>query len=190
MFLQPRPYSRPKYLQGLLYPQFSEILWFAITKSFFITLSWLVLFTAVIVQLLSHVRLFHPMHCSRTGLPVPHQHPEFAQVDIHWITDAIQPSHPAALFSFCLQSFPASGSFLMSWLFTSGGQSIKSFSIRAFKKYSGADFPLDWLVWSCCPRDCQESSLAPRFESINSLVLSLLSGPTLTSLNDYFLFIM
>ena len=27
-------------------------------------------------------------------------------------------------FSFCLQSFPASGSFLMSWLFVSGGQSI------------------------------------------------------------------
>ena len=30
----------------------------------------------------------------------------------------------AALFSFCLQSFPASGSFPMSWLFASGGQSI------------------------------------------------------------------
>jgi len=33
-------------------------------------------------------------------------------------------SSPAAPFSFCLQSFPASGSFLMSWLFPSGGQSI------------------------------------------------------------------
>ena len=33
-------------------------------------------------------------------------------------------SSSAALFSFCLQSFPASGSFPMSWLFTSGGQSI------------------------------------------------------------------
>ena len=98
---------------------------------------------------------FRPIHCSTTGLPVPHQHPEFAQVDIHWITDAIQPSHPVALFSFCLQSFPASGSFLMSWLFTSGCQSIKSFSTRAFKEYSGADFPLDWLVWSWCPRDSQ-----------------------------------
>ena len=33
-------------------------------------------------------------------------------------------SSSAALLSFCLQSFPASGSFPMSWLFTSGGQSI------------------------------------------------------------------
>ena len=33
-------------------------------------------------------------------------------------------SSPAVPFAFCLQSFPASGSFLMSWLFPSGGQSI------------------------------------------------------------------
>ena len=33
-------------------------------------------------------------------------------------------SSSAALFSFCLQSFPASGSFPMSWLFASGGQSV------------------------------------------------------------------
>ena len=38
-------------------------------------------------------------------------------------SDAIQPSHPAALFSSCPQSFPASGSFPMSQLFASGGQS-------------------------------------------------------------------
>ena len=42
-------------------------------------------------------------------------------------------------------------------------------------------FPLGWLVWSpCCPRDSQESSPTPWFKSINSLVLSLLYGPTLT----------
>ena len=48
------------------------------------------------------------------------------------------------------------------------------------------DFLYDWLVWSpCCPRDSQESSLAPQFKSINSLALSLLYGPTLTSIQDY-----
>ena len=36
----------------------------------------------------------------------------------------IQPFHPVASFSFCLLSFPASGSFPMSRLFTSGDQSI------------------------------------------------------------------
>ena len=41
-------------------------------------------------------------------------------------------------------------------------------------------------VWSpYCPRDSQESSPAPQFESINSSVLSLLHGPTLTSIYDY-----
>ena len=47
-------------------------------------------------------------------------------------------------------------------------------------------FPSDWLVWSpCSPRDSQESSPAPQFESINSLALSLLWGWTLTSALDY-----
>ena len=47
-------------------------------------------------------------------------------------------------------------------------------------------FLLDWLVWSpCSPRDSQESSPAPQFESTSSLVLSLLYGPTLTSIHDY-----
>ena len=34
------------------------------------------------------------MDCSTPGLPVPHYLPEFAQVHVHWIGDAIQPSHP------------------------------------------------------------------------------------------------
>ena len=37
----------------------------------------------------------------------------------------------------------------------------------------------------CYPRDSQESSPAPQFESISSLVLTLLYGPTLTSVYDY-----
>ena len=38
---------------------------------------------------------------------------------------------------------------------------------------------------TCCPRDSQEPSLAPQFESINSSVLSLLYGTTLISTHDY-----
>ena len=58
----------------------------------------------------------------KPGLPVPHHLPEFAQVHVHRSGDAIQPCH-VTLFSFCFQSFLASGSFPMSWLFASGGQS-------------------------------------------------------------------
>ena len=69
--------------------------------------------------------LCDPMNHSTPGLPVHHQLPEFTQTHVHQIDDAIQPSHPLSIpFSSCLQSFPASGSFHMSQLFTSGGQSI------------------------------------------------------------------
>ena len=69
--------------------------------------------------------LCDPMNCSTPGLPVLHHLPEFAQTHVHWVGDAIQTSHPLLPpFSLCPQSFPASGSFPMSCLFTSGGQSI------------------------------------------------------------------
>ena len=34
------------------------------------------------------------MNCSTSGLPVHHQLPEFTQTHVHWVSDAIQPSHP------------------------------------------------------------------------------------------------
>ena len=66
--------------------------------------------------------LCKPMDCSTSGFPVHHQFPQLIQTHVHRVSDAIQPSHPYP-FS-CLQSFPASGSFQMSQLFASGGQSI------------------------------------------------------------------
>ena len=48
------------------------------------------------------------------------------------------------------------------------------------------DFLYDWLVWSPYRiRDSQESSTAPHFKGINSLALSFLYGPTLTSIHYY-----
>ena len=38
--------------------------------------------------------LWDPMDCSTPGLPVHHQLLELAQTHFHWVTDAIQPSHP------------------------------------------------------------------------------------------------
>ena len=38
--------------------------------------------------------LSNPMDCSTLGFPVLHHLSEFAQVHVHWISDAIQPSHP------------------------------------------------------------------------------------------------
>ena len=59
------------------------------------------------------------------GFPVLRYLPELSQAHVHWVSDAIQPFHPLVTpFSSCPQSFPASGSFPVSWLFTSGSQSI------------------------------------------------------------------
>ena len=68
--------------------------------------------------------LCDPMDYSMPDVPVQHHLLELTQTHVHWVDDAIQPSHPVIPFSSCLQSFPASGSFPMSQYFTSGGQSI------------------------------------------------------------------
>ena len=91
-------------------------------------------------------------------------------------------------FSSSSQSFLASVSFPMNWLFKSGGQSIgASASASVLPMNIQGGFPLRyWLVWSpCCPGDSPESSPAPQFESINSSVLSFLYGPVLRSIHDY-----
>ena len=61
------------------------------------------------------------MDCSTPGFPVHHCLLEFAQTHVHWIGDAIQPSHPL-LPLLCLHSFPALRSFPMSRLFASDGE--------------------------------------------------------------------
>ena len=38
--------------------------------------------------------LCNPMNRSTPGLPIHHQLPEFTQTHVHWVGDAIQPSHP------------------------------------------------------------------------------------------------
>ena len=86
-------------------------------------------------------------------------------------------------FSSCRQSFPASGSFQMSQLFTSGGQRIDVSASTSVLPMNTQDWSLGWTGWSpCSPRDSQESSPIPQFKNINSSVVSF---PTLTSIHDY-----
>ena len=95
-------------------------------------------------------------------------------------------SSSVTLFPFCLQSFPESESFLMSWLFPSSGQSIGMSASASVLPMNIQDwFPLKLTGWSpCCPRDSQESSPAPQLETINSWALSLFYSPGLTSIHD------
>ena len=96
-------------------------------------------------------------------------------------------SYSVIPFSSCPQSFPASGSFQMSHLFASGGQSTGvSASTSVLPMNTQDSSPLGWTGWSpCSPGDSQESSPTPQFKSINSSVLSFLYSPILTSIHDY-----
>ena len=90
-------------------------------------------------------------------------------------------------FSSCPQSIPASESFPMSQLFTWVAK-VLEFQLQhhSFQRNPRADLLQDGLVGSpCSPRDSQESSPTPQFKSINSLVLSFLHSPTLTSTHTY-----
>ena len=85
------------------------------------------------------------MGCGTPGLPVLHYLPEFAQAHVHWVSDAIQPSHLLSPPSPPAFNLSASGAFPVSRLFTSGGH-IRSFSFSPYNDYSGLIyFKIDWF---------------------------------------------
>ena len=101
--------------------------------------------------------LCKPMYCSMPGFLVLHHLPELAQTHVHgqWYHATISSS--VVPFCSCLQSFPASGSFPMNWLFTSGGQSIEPSASAWVLPTNIQDwFPLGLTGSPCSPRDSQE----------------------------------
>ena len=78
------------------------------------------------------------------GLSVYHQLLESTQTYVHWVRDAISSS--VVPFSSCPQFFTASGSFLVSQFFTSGGQSIGVSASASVPPVNTQDsFRMDWL---------------------------------------------
>ena len=123
----------------------------------------------VVLSLKSCLTPCDPMDCSMPGSSVFHYLLEFAQTYVHWVSDAIQLSHLLSPPSPSSQSLPASGSFPLSRLFASGGQSTgASASATVLPMNIQGWFPLGWLVWSLCsPRDSQESSPIPCFSLLS-----------------------
>jgi len=100
------------------------------------------------VQSLSRVRLCDPMNHSTPGLPVHHQLPEFTQTHVHWVSDAIQPSHLLSSPSPSAPNPPQHQSFPMSQLFTWGGQSTGVSALASFFPKNIQDWsPLEWTGW-------------------------------------------
>ena len=128
------------------------------------------------------------MDCCTPGSPVLHYLPELAQTHPHEVGDVVQPSHPLSSSS-CPQSFPASGSFPVSWLFASGGQSIEA---------SASVLPVniqDWFLLGFTGLiSLLSKGLSRVFSNITvqkhqflhaSVISHLLYGPTFTSIHDY-----
>ena len=111
--------------------------------------------------------LCDPVDCSMPGSPVHHQLLELAQIRIHWVVDAIQPSHPLSSPSLPTFNLSQHQSFPRCQFFTSGGQSIGVSASTSILPVNIQDwFPLGWIIWSpCSQRDSQESSPTPQFES-------------------------
>ena len=125
------------------------------------------------------------MDCSMPGFPVHHPLMELTQTHVHWVDDAIQPSH--------LLSSPYPPMFnlsqhqdLFKWVSSSHQVAkVLEFQLKqqSFQWIFKNDFLWDGLVGSpCSPRDSQESSPTPQFKRINSSALSFLYGPTVTSI--------
>ena len=93
----------------------------------------------VLVQLLTCVWLFGPMNCSTPGFPVLHYLPAFVQTYVHWVNDAIQPSHPLSPPSPLALNLPQHQG-LFQWV-GSSDQMAKvlelRFNMSPFNEYSG-----------------------------------------------------
>ena len=117
------------------------------------------------------------MDYNTPGIPIHHQLPEFTQTHVHWVGDAIQPSHPL------LPPSPSALNLsqhqgLFQWV-SSSHQVVKVLELQhqSFQWIFRVDFLLDWLVWSpCCPRDSQESSPAPQVSAITTFQVYLAYG--------------
>ena len=94
------------------------------------------------------------MDCSTPGFPALHHLPELAQTHVHWVDDAIQPSHSMLFPSPALNLFQHQGLFQrVSSLHQVAKVLALQFQHQPFQWIFKVDFLQDWLVGSpCCPR--------------------------------------
>ena len=136
----------------------------------------------------SRPTLCDPMNRSTPGLPVHHQLPESTQTHAHRVSDAIQPSHPLSSPSPPAPN-PSQHQGLFQWVNCSH-EVAKGLEFQlqhqSFQWTPRTYLLQDGRVGSpCSPRNSQESSPTPQFKSINSLALSFIHSPTLTSIRDH-----
>ena len=132
--------------------------------------------------------LCNPRDCSTPGFPVHYQLLELTQTHIHWVGDAIQPSH--LLSSPSPPAFYVShhqGLFPRSQFYAAGGQSIGVSASASVLPMNIQDwFPLGWTgLISLLSKGLSRVFSNTTVQSISSSALSFLYSPTLTSIHDY-----
>ena len=115
-------------------------------------LPWICIIHTIVsqsVQSLSRVQLFvTPMDSSMPGFPVHHQLPELAQIHVHWVSDAIQPSHHLSYPSPPAFNLPKHQGLFQRLFFASGGQRIGVSASASILPMNIQDwFPLGWTSW-------------------------------------------
>ena len=127
------------------------------------------------------------MNRSTPGLPVHHQLLEFTQTHVHWVSDAIQPSHPLSSAS-SLAPNPSQHPGISQWVNSSHEVAkVLEFQLQhqSFQLIPRTYLLQDGLVGSpCSPRDSQVFSNTT-VQKHQSLVFSFLYSPTLTSIQDH-----
>ena len=131
--------------------------------------------------------LCNRMDCSMPGLPVHHQLPEFTQTHVHWVGDAIQPSHLCRPLLLLPSIFPSIRVFSNESVFRVRWPKYWSFSfnISPSNEYPGLiSFKIDWFDLLAVQGTLK--SLFQHYSSkTNSSVLSFIHSPTLTTIHDH-----
>ena len=129
--------------------------------------------------------LCDPMDCSKPGLPIHHQFPEFTQTHVHQVGDAIQSSYPLLSPSPPAPN-PSQHQGLFQWVNSSCEVArVLELQHQSFQWTPRTDLLQNGLVGSpCSPWDSHTSYPTPQFKSINSSPLSFLHSPTLRSICD------
>ena len=90
--------------------------------------------------------LRNPMDCSTPGFRVLHSLPGFAQIHVHWVNDAIQPSHPLSSLTPPASVFPSIRVFSKESALCIRWPKCWNFSISPSNEYSGLIFfRIEWF---------------------------------------------
>ena len=139
------------------------------------------------IQFSSVVSLCNQMDCSMPGFPDHHQLLEFTQTHSCPLSRWCHPTISSSVIPFShLQFFPASGSFLVSQFFASGGQSIGVSASASVLPMNIQDisFRVDWLDLLTV-QGTLKSLLQHHSSKASILQHSASFSPILTSIHDY-----